>query len=142
MNGMTYTITIPGTPIAKARPRVTRSGHAYTPQRTKDYENLVRQCFQIEHGSPMLEGALALELDLYFSIPKSTRKKDVPAMRTGQIRPTKRPDLDNCLKAVSDALNGVAYKDDSQIVAVVVQKFYGDEPRADIKITAWEETKS
>ena len=138
---MQYSITIPGTPIAKARPRVTRSGHAYTPQRTRDYEDSVRQCFQIEHGNPQLEGALILELDLYFAIPKSARKKDIPAMRTGLTRPIKRPDLDNCLKAVSDALNGVAYKDDSQIVAVVVQKFYGDEPRADIRITAWEDER-
>lgn len=131
-------ITIPGTPIAKARPRVMRSGHAYTPQRTRDYEDFVRQCFQIEHGNPQLEGALILELDLYFSIPKSTRKKDVPAMRTGQIRPIKRPDLDNIFKAISDALNGVAYKDDSQIVAAVVQKFYGDEARAEVRISKME----
>ena len=75
-----------------------------------------------------------LELNLYFPIPKSTRKKDVPAMRTGEIRPTKRPDLDNILKAVSDALNGIAYKDDSQIVAAVIQKFYSDKPRAEVEI--------
>lgn len=138
MSGMTYTITIPGEPVAKARPRMTKHGHTYTPKRTVDYERMVQTLFHAEHGSPKLEGALTLELDLYFSIPKSTRKKDVPAMRTGQIRPTKRPDLDNILKAISDALNGVAYKDDSQIVAAVVQKFYGDEARAEVRISKME----
>lgn len=100
---------------------------------------MVQTLFVEEHGQPRLEGALMLELNLYFSIPKSTRKKDLPAMRTGGIRPVKRPDLDNCLKAVCDALNGIAYKDDSQIVGAVVQKFYSDEPRAEIEIKKLED---
>lgn len=133
----TYSLTIPGEPVAKARPRMTKSGHVYTPQRTVDYERWVQTLFVKEYGQPRMEGALKLELNLYFPIPKSTRKKDVPAMRTGEMRPTKRPDLDNVLKAVSDALNGIAYKDDSQIVAAVVQKFYG-EARAEVRISKME----
>ncbi len=129
-----YSLTIPGAPVAKARPRMTKSGHVYTPQKTVEYERYVQTLFVEEHGQPRLEGALMLELNLYFPIPKSTRKKDASAMRTGGIRPTKRPDLDNILKAVSDALNGIAYRDDSQIVGAVVQKFYSDEPRAEVEI--------
>lgn len=136
MNEMEYQITIPGQPVAKARPRVTKAGHAYTPQKTKVYERLVQSIFIGEYGKPQLEGPLLLEMDLYFQIPKSTRKKDVPLMLDKSIRPVKRPDLDNCLKAVSDALNGVAYKDDSQIVGAVLRKYYGDEARTEVRVTS------
>lgn len=131
---MTYTITIPGEPIAKARPRMTKNGHTYTPKRTVDYERMVQTLFHSEHGSPKLEGPILLQLDLYFGIPKSRSKAARERMQQGQERPTKRPDLDNCLKAVCDALNGIAYKDDSQIVGAVIQKFWADEPRVEIEI--------
>lgn len=131
---MRYSLTIPGEPIAKARPRMTKSGHVYTPQRTVDYERWVQTLFVEEYGSPKLEGAILLQLDLYFGIPKSRSKGTRERMRQGLERPCKRPDLDNCLKAVSDALNGIAYRDDSQIVGAVIQKFWADEPRAVVTI--------
>ena len=133
-NTEVYTITIPGEPVAKARARVTKAGHAYTPKRTVDYERMVQTLFHAEYGSPKLEGALMLQLDLYFGIPKSRSKAVRERMQQGLERPCKRPDIDNCLKAVSDALNGIAYRDDSQIVGAVVQKFYSDEPRVEIEI--------
>lgn len=139
MVGMTYMITIPGEPVAKARPRMTKHGHTYTPKRTVDYERMVQTLFHAEHGSPALEGPILLRLDLYFGIPKSRSKGTRERMRQGLERPCKRPDIDNCLKAIADALNGVAYKDDSQIVAAVIQKFWADEPRAEVKITELEE---
>lgn len=129
-----YTVTIPGEPVAKARARVTKAGHAYTPKRTVDYERMVQTLFQAEHGSPMLEGPIMLQLDLYFGIPKSRSKDIQERMRQELERPCKRPDIDNCMKAVCDALNGIAYKDDSQIVAAVLQKFWADEPRAVVTI--------
>lgn len=125
-----YTITIPGEPVAKARARVTKAGYAYTPERTVDYECMVQTLFQAKHGSPMLEGPILLQLDLYFGIPKRRSKAARKRMQQGLERPCKRPDIDNCMKAVCDALNGIAYKDDSQIVAAVIQKFWADEPRA------------
>lgn len=129
-----YTITIPGEPVAKARPRMTKSGHTYTPKRTVDYERMVQTLFHAEHGSPALEGPILLRLDLYFGIPKSRSKVARKRMQQGLERPCKRPDIDNCLKAVCDALNGISYKDDSQIVAAVIQKFWSDEPRAEVTI--------
>ena len=129
-----YTTTIPGEPIAKARPRMTKNGHTYTPKRTVDYERMVQTLFYQKYGSPKIEGAVLLELELYMGIPKSASKKRKARMLSHEERPTKRPDLDNCLKAVCDALNGIAYKDDSQIVGAVVQKFYSDEPRVEIEI--------
>lgn len=57
-------------------------------------------------------------------------------MRDKKIRPIKRPDLDNVLKAVSDALNKIAYKDDSQIVGAVLRKYYGDDARTEVRVTS------
>lgn len=139
-----YTITIPGEPVSKGRPRMTKRGHTYTPKRTVDYERMVQTLFHAEYGSPKLEGPILLQLDLYFGIPKSRSKAARKRMQQGMERPCKRPDLDNCLKAIADALNGVAYKDDSQIVAAVIQKFWAEEPRAVVTIEELdlEESKS
>ena len=134
MSAESYSITIPGEPIAKARPRMTKHGHTYTPKRTVDYERMVQTLFHAEYGSPKLEGPILLQLDLYFEIPKSRSKAARERMQQGLERPCKRPDIDNCMKSVSDALNGIAYKDDSQIVAAVIQKFWADEPRAVVTI--------
>ena len=129
-----YTVTIPGEPVSKGRPRMTKRGHTYTPKRTVDYERMVQTLFHAEHGSPILKGPIMIQLDLYFGIPKSRSKAVRKRMQQGLERPCKRPDIDNCMKSVSDALNGIAYKDDSQIVAAVTQKFWADEPRAVVTI--------
>lgn len=127
-------ITIPGQPVAKGRPRVTKWG-TYTPEKTVSYENLVQFSFLEKYRkSKPLEGPLIANISLYFSIPVRTSKKNRELMLLGQIRPTKKPDIDNCMKAITDALNGFAYKDDSQIIEVSVGKFYSDEPRVYIKI--------
>jgi len=110
---------IPGKPVAKQRPRIAR-GFAYTPKETVNYENWVRLCYQ-NANQPKLEGELIAELTFVFDIPKSKQKQ----AREG-ARPTTKPDLDNLAKAVLDALNGLAYHDDSQIVELYVRKIYGD----------------
>jgi Holliday junction resolvase RusA-like endonuclease len=123
---------VPGEPVAKGRPRVSaRNGVArmYTPKKTENYENLVAMAAQQAMGNGIpLEGPLLLEVTANVSIPKSKSKKVQEAMRKGSIRPTKRPDLDNYLKAVSDGCNSVVYADDSQIVAIKASKFYSDKP--------------
>ena len=126
-------LTIPGEPVAKGRPRVTRYG-TYTPEKTKNYETLVKELYFVEHGQTLLEGELSVDIKAYFRIPKSASKAKKTKMAKGVIRPTKRPDLDNLMKAVTDAINGVAYEDDSQIVSATVEKYYSEEPRTEIKI--------
>jgi Holliday junction resolvase RusA-like endonuclease len=126
-------LVIPGEPVAKGRPRVTKWG-TYTPEKTKNYETLVKELFFIEHGQPLLEGPLSMRVQAYFTIPKSTSKKRKELMKSGEIRPTKRPDLDNILKIIGDALNEVAYKDDKQIISASIEKFYSDEPRLEVEI--------
>lgn len=127
-------LTIPGEPVAKARPRVTKWG-SYTPEKTKNYETLVKELFITQHGQVILEGELAVNIKAYFSIPKSTSKKKSELMQQLKIRPTKKPDLDNIMKAVTDALNGLAYKDDSQIVQASISKYYSGNPRIELEIS-------
>lgn len=117
--------SIPGAPVGKARPRVTRSGQAYTPAGTVSYENLVKLCFKQKYPDwvPTSE-QVQMKLVIEYPIPKSTPKKYINDMRSGAIRPMKKPDIDNIAKIVSDALNNIAYRDDSQIVELVCAKYY------------------
>lgn len=66
-------------------------------------------------------------------IPKSARKDEQKRMQQGKTRPTKKPDIDNIVKTI-DALNGLAFEDDKQIVSVVAEKYYDYEPRLEIEI--------
>ncbi|MDO4721407.1 MAG: RusA family crossover junction endodeoxyribonuclease [Peptostreptococcaceae bacterium] len=128
-----YSLTIPGEPVAKSRPRIGKFG-AYTPDKTKNYETLVREMFFAKYHQPMMEGEIRMRLEIYFPIPKSASRKTKTGMREGTIRPAKRPDLDNIIKSISDALNKVAYVDDSQIVEVQARKYYSDAPRVEIHL--------
>lgn len=126
--------TIMGQPVAKGRPRITKWG-AYTPEKTVNYENLVKYSYIDKYkDSEVLESALSIEIKFYFQIPKSTSKKNRELMLIGELLPTKKPDIDNCIKIITDALNTIAYKDDNQIVVVHAYKYYTDEPRAKVTI--------
>lgn len=126
---------IAGDPVGKARPRFTRSGRAYTPAKTVNYENLVKLSFTetIGYYVPSKEPVRML-IRAYYSIPKSTPKKKLPDMLEGRIMPTKKPDADNIIKSVADALNGIAYHDDAQIVSVLCEKLYSDRPRVEVEL--------
>lgn len=127
-------LIIPGEPCAKQRPRTTKQGHTYTPQKTVNYETLVRELYILQNFRQQLEGELVMTVRAYFTIPKSASKKKAADMVGGRIRPTKRPDWDNVGKIISDALNGLAYHDDSQIVTATVEKWYSAEPRVEVEI--------
>lgn len=127
-------VIIPGEPKGKGRPRMsTKTGRAYTPQDTVNYENWVKLCYQ-DQSKEYLEGQIDATIVAYYSIPKSTSKKKMGSMLSGEIRPTKKPDLDNIVKGVLDSLNGIAYKDDSQVVKVVTEKFYAEQPRVELQL--------
>lgn len=130
---MNYTFEIPGAPVAKGRPRMTRSGHAYTPRQTRDYEAWVRLCWR-HAGQPMSLQPLQIRLEFYLPIPKSFRKKQREAALAGVLLPAKKPDIDNLVKAVLDGLNGLAYQDDKQIVALEAAKGYGAAPLVQVTL--------
>lgn len=128
-------IIVPGEPKGKARPRVTSYGHAYTPKETVLYENLVKTLFISNYPQfePMLK-EVGCKIKAYYSIPKSTSKKQKELMLLGRVRPTKKPDLDNIAKAILDSLNGLAYKDDSQVTELTIEKYYSEKPETVIEL--------
>lgn len=131
----TIAFTVPGLICAKGRPKFAKRGNfvqAYTPEKTVNYENLVRLSFMQECSGKKLEGAIMATITAFMPIPKSESKKKKAAMEAGLIRPKKKPDIDNCVKSILDALNKIAYDDDGQIVELHAKKLYSDNPRAEI----------
>ena len=127
-----------GTPVGKGRPRFsTRGGYtrAITPEKTVNYENLVKLSYSLTCGQTNLQGAIKAQIKAFFPIPKSTSKKKANEMELGDVFHTHRPDADNIVKAILDALNGVAYHDDSQVVHVDVVKLYSSKPRVEVTLT-------
>lgn len=114
---MTIEFVVPGRPVPMARPRVTARG-TYTPRECREYKKLVA-CIakSVMNGNDyrMFEsGPLECRVRFIFPLPK-TRKNPWA---------TSRPDLDNLYKAVTDAMNGIVYKDDAQIVRASIEKAY------------------
>jgi Holliday junction resolvase RusA-like endonuclease len=130
-------LIIPGEPVSKARPRVMK-GFTYTPAKTVNYETLIKELFIISKQCP-LEGPLKAKVSCFFKIPKTGTKAKLQAMRDNSIRPTKKPDTDNLGKICLDALNELAYKDDSQVVELLVSKWYSENPRVEVEIIMLEE---
>lgn len=127
------TFTIPSAPVGKARPRVTSHG-TYTPKKTRDYEQLVRLEYAKQCGEYFGDKALIVDIIANIPVPKSKPKTIRIEMQAGRIRPTSKPDCDNIAKAVLDALNGIAYHDDSQVVCLTVAKWYSNEPWVTVRI--------
>ena len=117
---------IPGPVKGKARPRMTKTGVAYTPEDTVRYENLVKLCYReaAKEGPRLYESPVRAQLEVFYDIPKSTSKKKQKDMLSDKLYPTKKPDADNIAKIVLDSLNGIAYKDDAQVVELSVNKFF------------------
>ncbi len=138
MDMTVQSFTVLGEPKGKQRPRTVRNKATgrtmtYTPEQTVIYENMVRYAYQQQCGE-MLTGTLETEITAYFPVPKSVTKRRRAFMLDGIIWHTKKPDADNVAKAVLDALNGVAYHDDTQIARLVVEKKYSEQPRVEVRL--------
>lgn len=126
-------INAPGDPVGKGRPRFYQ-GHAVTPKKTKAYEKSLRDLAKKAVSEP-LTGPVSVSIILRFGIPDSWTKKKKAEARENRLLPTKKPDIDNCVKAVLDAMNGVLWDDDSQVVHMVVSKVYTSmEPYTQIRV--------
>jgi Holliday junction resolvase RusA-like endonuclease len=133
--------TVYGEPVAQGRPRFTTiNGHvkAYDPAKSRDYKQYVKLVASDHKPEKLLEGAIALHLNIYRSIPKSFSKKKQKQAEDGELRPTTKPDVDNFLKAIKDAMKGIIWRDDSQVVSVIVNKWYSENPRVEITIILME----
>lgn len=129
---------VPGTPCGKGRPRFSRkSGRAYTPEKTAAYESVIAYAGHAAmDGAPLLEGAVGIILTATFQIPASWSQKRKKAALEGRVWHTGRPDGDNIEKAVGDALNGIIWKDDSQIARCSFTKIYGEKPGLHVFVEA------
>jgi Holliday junction resolvase RusA-like endonuclease len=138
----TIRFVIPGTPVAKARPRAFRAGNGvrmHTPERTVRYENLV--AIEASHAmgadKPLL-GPVAAFFDVALPVPQSWSKKKRAAALAGDVRPTSKPDVSNIAKSVEDGMNKIVYQDDSQITELVIRKRYAEKPALTVRITTLE----
>lgn len=108
-----------------------RAGHIahYTPEKTRSYEGMIRTAAMEAMGNRQpFDVPVEFTLRAVFSVPTSWSTKKRVAALVGQVKPGKKPDLDNIAKAWNDALNGVAYRDDSLIVRMTLDKRYGPAP--------------
>jgi len=140
---MTYKLVIPGAPVGKERARISPYC-VYTPAKTKNYETLVQELFLSAHGFPMLNGEISAHIKAFYGLNKADYGKYGLSARgrkklSGEIRPTKKPDADNIAKILLDSLNSIAYKDDSQVVRLVVEKHYSEQPRVELEIAKLED---
>lgn len=123
---------VPGQPQGKGRPRIGKVGqHArmFTPKKTVAYEGLIALAAQQAMGdSPILEGPLCCEMFIDCQVPESWSRKKREAALAGTVMPATKPDTDNVVKAVFDGCNGVAFKDDVQVVDLRVRKRYAATP--------------
>lgn len=124
-------------PVGKQRPKFRKIGNfvqTYTPKKTVDFEQQVRKAAEKAMGGmEPLETPVALYCYVRLLPGRSFPKKRLEACLNGFERP-KKPDLDNVVKAVQDALNGVIYKDDAQIVSLHATKKYDMNPGIEILV--------
>ena len=132
-----FEIVVKGVPIAKKRPRFARRGKfvvTYNSQETEEGRFLFEVQQQWKCHSNPIECPVKVRCSFEMPIPKGTSNKKRRAMIADEIKHTKKPDLSNLIKFVEDCLNGVVWKDDSQIVCLVGLKFYSREPKTLIMI--------
>jgi Holliday junction resolvase RusA-like endonuclease len=121
-------IVLLGQPRGKERPRGTKDGHFYTPEKTRSYEAALKYAAQQVMGDRIpMAGPLRVDMRIIVPIAASWAQKRQAAARFGFEMPTKKPDIDNVQKML-DALNLIVWVDDAQIVDTHVVKRYGDKP--------------
>lgn len=119
--------SLPIAPVPKARARVLKSGRSYTPRKTKLFERQVGLFARRYAPITPLDVPLKLSLRFILVRPKSSKR----------ALPSVKPDIDNYIKAVKDALNGIIWSDDSRICEVHAVKEYGASPRIDVEVDTW-----
>jgi Holliday junction resolvase RusA-like endonuclease len=129
--------TVYGEPVAQGRPRAsTRGGFVkmYDPQKSKDFKQYVKLVASEYKPDQLLSGPLELNVKVFKPTLKSFSKKKKIEAEQGILRPISKPDVDNYVKGIKDALNKVIWNDDSQIVDLHVSKFYSETPRIEVAV--------
>ena len=117
---------VDGKPQGKQRPRFSRiSKTVYTPTKTAKYEKQIAKAYTESGGKCIpADCYVSVSVSAFFPTPKSYSKKKREDCLERILRPDKKPDMDNILKVVLDALNKVAYEDDKQVVELIGRKYY------------------
>lgn len=135
---MQIMFTIYGEPVPKGRPRFSTRGKfpvAYTPEKTKNYESDVGMMAKAAMGSSKpLEGALEAFIYVTFPVPASYSKKRTEACLSDSEKHTKKPDLDNVVKAVLDGMSDIVFLSDSQITSIHATKVYGEVAKVEVMV--------
>ena len=128
-----FSCIVQGTPCGKGRPRFTKTGHTYTPGKTADYENKIASEAKWRMlGLEPIRLPVAIEINAFFEIPASwSKKRTAEALDMPHVS---KPDMDNIVKLVLDALNGIVYRDDSQVYSITASKFYSGLARLEIRV--------
>ncbi|HHQ2481042.1 TPA: RusA family crossover junction endodeoxyribonuclease [Bacillus cereus] len=129
--------TIMTEPVAQGRPRASTvhgKVRMYDPKKSRDFKRYVSAIAAKFAPASLLEGPLQLEVKVYKPSLKSFSKKKALVAEEGLLRPTTKPDVDNYVKGVKDALNKVIWNDDSQVVDLKVSKWYSEKPRVEVFI--------
>jgi Holliday junction resolvase RusA-like endonuclease len=126
---------VPGQPVGKGRPRASSRGgfvRMYTDAKTTSYEAVISKQARHAMGQwEVLTTPISMRVIAFYGIPVSWSKRKQQEALSGQLIPGK-PDLDNVAKAVLDALNGVVYVDDKQVIRLVIEKRFAFEPRVEV----------
>jgi len=143
------TITIPGTPHAKGRPRFRnvnmKDGNSfvqtYTDKDTVNYENLVKVAGQVAmKGAVPFKGSIKVSMSFCYPPLKSWSKKKVKMLEEVTFFPKlTKPDIDNCVKSILDGLNEIVFDDDKQVYQINARKVFFKKAQTIVKITEMEE---
>ncbi|OMD66023.1 hypothetical protein BSK62_13225 [Paenibacillus odorifer] len=105
-------------------------------QRYLDYKRILGYEAKKHIKKPLLE-PIVITADFYYQLPKRTSKANRQLAAEGKYRPVVKPDIDNAAKGVMDSLNKIAYLDDNQVVGLITNKYYADEPKIVVTIEEW-----
>lgn len=123
-------------PVAKGRPRCSKMGRAYTPAKTRQAEEDFKYLLMEKWKRKPTDKPVMLSIVFYMPIPKSWSKVKQHNI-VGEPHGS-RPDLDNLIKLVTDAMNGIVYTDDSLVWAITSSKQYGTEPHIEIQVISYD----
>lgn len=135
---MMISFIVPGAVVGKGRPRFARRGNfvtTYTPDKTASYENLVKvKAEEAMQGMALFDGAVSVDIELKISPPSSWSQKKQQQALSGQIYPTSKPDVDNVVKGIFDAMNDIVWGDDKQVCEVHITKRFAQTPCAQVSV--------
>lgn len=122
---------------AQQRPRFSRQNghvHTYDDKKSRTYKAHVQKCAARYAPEQLIDSAIELHIDVFHKLQQSGSKQLKADKLAHRVRPTVKPDLDNLAKGIKDALTGMIWRDDAQVVSLTVRKFYAVDPRAEITI--------